>query len=120
MDPAVTCDTAIQMQTICLLKPPPVSLPLNANTPLADEFGRPAFNSHIEFLRHRPWRLNGISFPAGFLQIRFLQGRNALLWRGGFSGWLRIVLPGCRNGVVEVLDIEPFQGAHAFQHAVLP
>src|ERR1700726_3199087 len=98
MDPAVTCDTAIQMQIICLLKPPPMSLPLNANTPFADEFGRTAFNSHIEFLSRWPRRLNGIGFPAGFFQIRF-QGRNALLWRGGFSGWLRIVLPGCRNGV---------------------
>src|SRR5258705_4746677 len=97
------------MRAIC--SPPPLPLPPDANTPWPHEFCRPAFKPHIEFLSRRFGLLNGTAI---------IRQRSILLRRRGHSRRLRIMLAGDGKRLLEGLDVEPPQRAHAFQHAGFP
>src|SRR6267142_1389703 len=92
----------------------PMRLPLAEHAPGRHQFCRPAFDAHVEVLRHRFWR---------FIRSMIVRTRNAQFRRidqRGFLGRLRELRSGNKKAFGEILGIEPPAGAQALRQAIVP
>src|SRR5271154_5373512 len=107
--------------SVSAFAPGAASSPLDADPPLGHEPRGARLEPHVERLRYRLRRRDGLWWRDGFWRrdgSGGLGARGALRRRRGPSGRLGVILAGDLKRLVEILDIEPLFGAQLFQNTV--